>query len=70
MQDWLWKSNVFGMASQTTSERIMKAGAALDAPVYESLGGDKPELATTMVFQGPSDHPQEWAAAYDAVLAD
>ena len=35
MQDWLWKSNVFGMASQTTSERIMKAGAALNAPVYE-----------------------------------
>jgi spermidine/putrescine transport system substrate-binding protein len=70
MQDWLWKSNVFGMASQTTSERIMKAGAALNAPVYESLGGNKPELATTMVFQGPSDHPQEWAAAYDAVLAD
>jgi hypothetical protein len=22
------------------------------------------------VFQGPSEHPKEWAAAYDAVLAD
>ena len=32
MQDWLWQSNVFGMASQTTSERIMKAGAQAERP--------------------------------------
>jgi hypothetical protein len=70
MQDWLWQSNVFGMASQTTSERIIQSGAKLNAPIYEALGGGKPELATTMVFQGPSDHPQEWAAAYDEVLAN
>ena len=70
MQDWLWKANVFGMASQTTSERIIKAGDALNAPVYLALGGDKPELANSMVFQGPSKNPQEWAEAYDAVLAD
>ena len=70
MQDWLWNYNVFGMASQTSSERIMKAGAQLNAPVYQALGGDRPELATKMVFQGPSKNPQEWAAAYDAVLAD
>ena len=31
--------NVFGMASQTTSERIMKAGAKLNAPIYDALGG-------------------------------
>lgn len=70
MQDWLWDYNVFGMASQTTSERILKTGAKLNAPVYEALGGGKPELATNMVFQGPSRHPEEWTAAYDAVLAD
>ena len=70
MQDWLWNANVFGMASQTTSERIVKSGDKLNAPVYQALGGDKPELATNMVFQGPSKNPQEWAAAYDAVLAD
>jgi len=70
MQDWLWQANVFGMANQTTSERIMKAGDKLNAPVYDSLGGMKPELATNMVFQAPSNYPKEWAAAYDAVLAD
>jgi spermidine/putrescine transport system substrate-binding protein len=70
MQDWLWQYNVFGMASQTTSERIMKSGAQLNAPIYEALGGGKPEIATSMVFQGPSKNPQEWAAAYDEVLAD
>ena len=70
MQDWLWDYNVFGMASQTTSERIMQSGARLNAPVYEALGGGKPEIATTMVFQGRSRHPKEWAAAYDQVLAD
>ena len=70
MQDWLWQSNVFGMASQTTSERILKSGAQLNAPVYDALGGGKPELATNMVFQAPSNYPKEWAAAYDAVLAD
>jgi spermidine/putrescine transport system substrate-binding protein len=70
MQDWLWQANVFGMASQTTSERIMKAGDKLNAPVYDSLGGMKPELATNMLFQAPSNNPPEWAAAYDAVLAD
>jgi spermidine/putrescine transport system substrate-binding protein len=70
MQDWLWDYNVFGMASQTTSERIMHAGAKLNAPVYEALGGDNPEIATNMVFQGPSRHPKEWAAAYDEVLAN
>ena len=70
MQDWLWQANVFGMASQTTSERILKSGAQLNAPVYDALGGGKPELATNMVFQAPSNYPQEWAAAYDAVLAD
>ena len=70
MQDWLWDFNVFGMASQTTSERIMKSGAKQNAPIYEALGGGKPEIATSMVFQGPSKHPKEWAAAYDAVLAD
>jgi spermidine/putrescine transport system substrate-binding protein len=70
MQDWLWQSNVFGMASQTTSERIMQSGAKLNAPIYEALGGGKPDIATSMVFQGPSQHPQEWAAAYDQVLAD
>src|SRR5262245_15592340 len=70
MQDWLWQANVFGMASQTTSERIMKAGDKLNAPVYDSLGGMKPELATNMLFQAPSNNPQEWAAAYDKVLAD
>ncbi|HEX5551121.1 MAG TPA: PotD/PotF family extracellular solute-binding protein [Nitrospira sp.] len=70
MQDWLWQYNVFGMASQTTSERIMKSGAQLNAPVYEALGGMKPEIAKSMVFQGPSRNPKEWAAAYDKVLAD
>jgi spermidine/putrescine transport system substrate-binding protein len=70
MQDWLWQYNVFGMASQTTSERILKSGAKLNAPIYEALGGGKPEIATSMVFQGPSRYPKEWAAAYDAVLAD
>jgi len=70
MQDWLWQANVFGMASQTTSERILKSGAQLNAPVYDALGGGKPELATNMVFQAPSNYPKEWAAAYDAVLAD
>ena len=55
MQDWLWQYNVFGMASQTTSERIMQSGEKLNAPVYDALGGMKPELATTMVFQGPSN---------------
>lgn len=70
MQDWLWKSNVFGMASQVSSERIIKGGDAMNAPVYLALGGDKPELANNMVFQGPSKNPQEWAEAYDAVLAD
>jgi hypothetical protein len=58
------------MASQTTSERILKSGAQLNAPVYDALGGGKPELATNMVFQAPSNYPKEWAAAYDAVLAD
>ena len=48
----------------------MKAGAKLNAPVYEALGGMKPEIATNMVFQGPSNNPKEWAAAYDEVLAD
>src|SRR5262245_18427352 len=70
MQDWLWQYNVFGMASQTTSERIMKTGAQLNAPVYEALGGMKPDIAKSMVFQGPSRNPKEWAAAYDKVLAD
>jgi spermidine/putrescine transport system substrate-binding protein len=70
MQDWLWDYNVFGMASQTTSERIMQAGAKMNAPVYDALGGNNPELATNMVFQGPSRHPKEWAAAYDEVLAN
>lgn len=70
MQDWLWDYNVFGMASQTTSERIAQSGAKLNAPIYEALGGTKPELAKNMVFQGPSRNPKEWAAAYDAVLAD
>ena len=70
MQDWLWQANVFGMASQATSERILKSGAQLNAPVYDALGGGKPELATNMVFQAPSNYPKEWAAAYDAVLAD
>jgi spermidine/putrescine transport system substrate-binding protein len=70
MQDWLWDYNVFGMASQTTSERIMQSGAKQNAPVYDALGGTKPEIATNMVFQGPSRHPKEWAAAYDEVLAN
>lgn len=70
MQDWLWEYNVFGMASQTTSERIMQSGEKLNAPVYDALGGMKPELATNMVFQAPSNYPQEWAAAYDKVLAN
>jgi hypothetical protein len=30
----------------------------------------KPEIAKSMVFQGPSRNPKEWAAAYDKVLAD
>jgi spermidine/putrescine-binding protein len=70
MQDWLWQYNVFGMANKTTSERIMQAGDKLNAPVYDALGGMKPELAKNMVFQAPSNHPQEWAAAYDKVLAN
>ena len=70
MQDWLWQYNVFGMCSQTTSERILKAGAKLNAPIYEALGGGKPDIATSMVFQGPSRNPKEWAAAYDEVLAN
>ncbi len=70
MQDWLWQYNVFGMASKTTSERIMQAGDKLNAPVYDALGGMKPELATNMVFQAPSNYPKEWAAAYDEVLAN
>jgi len=70
MQDWLWQANVFGMASQTTSERIMKSGAQLNAPVYDALGGMKAELSTNMVFQAPSNYPKEWAAAYDEVLAN
>ena len=37
---------------------------------YEALGGGKPDIATSMVFQGPSRNPKEWAAAYDEVLAD
>lgn len=69
MQDWLWKANVYGMASKVTSDRIVAGGTAMNADVYKSLGGDHPELATTLVFQGPPDNPAEWAAAYDKVLA-
>lgn len=69
MQDWLWKQNVFGMASQTTSRRIMSGGKAMQADIYRALGGDQPELAKNLVFQGPPDKPSEWTAAYDTVLA-
>ena len=69
MQDWLWKQNVFGMASRTTSRRIMAGGKAMQADTYQALGGNRPELAKNLVFQGPPDNPSEWTAAYDAVLA-
>ena len=46
------------------------ASAKLNAPIYEALGGGKPDIATSMVFQGPSRNPKEWAAAYDEVLAN
>jgi spermidine/putrescine transport system substrate-binding protein len=68
MQDWLWKANRFGMASKTTSERIL-GGASADASVYKSLGGGQPQLSEKLVFQGPPNNPQEWTAAYDQVVA-
>ncbi|MBX5469219.1 MAG: extracellular solute-binding protein [Thermoleophilaceae bacterium] len=68
MQDWLWKQNRFGMASKTTSERILSAGDA-DSKVYASLGGDRPQIAEKLVFQGPPDNPKEWTAVYDKVIA-
>lgn len=69
MQDWLWQQNVYGMCSQVTSTRILAGAATMNPDVYRSLGGDKPELAKTLVFQGPPDNPAEWTAAYDNVLA-
>jgi spermidine/putrescine transport system substrate-binding protein len=69
MQDWLWQANRFGMASQKSSERILAGGPNLQPDVYRSLGGDKPQIAEKLVFQGPPDNPQEWTAAYDKVVA-
>jgi spermidine/putrescine transport system substrate-binding protein len=69
MQDWLWQANRFGMASQKSSERILAGGPDLQPDVYKSLGGDRPQIAEKLVFQGPPDNPQEWTAAYDKVIA-
>ena len=69
MQDWLWQANRFGMASQKSSERILAGGPKLQPDVYRSLGGDNPQIAEKLVFQGPPDNPQEWTAAYDKVVA-
>jgi spermidine/putrescine transport system substrate-binding protein len=69
MQKWLWQANRFGMASKASSDEIMAGGAALQADVYKSLGGGKPQLAEKLVFQGPPADPQEWTAAYDKVIA-
>jgi spermidine/putrescine transport system substrate-binding protein len=68
LQDFLWKENRFGMVSETTSKRILGAGDA-DSKVYASLGGDRPEIAEKLVFQGPPDDPKEWTAVYDKVIA-
>ena len=68
--------DVFAVRATTAQLKLLAANdelspvSWLNAPVYDALGGGKPELATNMVFQAPSNYPQEWAAAYDAVLAD
>jgi spermidine/putrescine transport system substrate-binding protein len=69
MQDWLWKANRFGMASKTSSDRILGGPASLQPDVYKSLGGGNPQIAEKLVFQGPPDNPSEWTAAYDKVVA-
>jgi len=69
MQSWLWQANRYGMASKASSEAIMAGGKAMQADVYKSLGGGRPQVAEKLVFQGPPADPQEWTAAYDKVVA-
>jgi spermidine/putrescine transport system substrate-binding protein len=67
VQEYLWTTYGFSPCNATMTQSILDGGGA-DAEKLRNLGGDNPENATELVFQGPPDDPEEWARAYDQIV--
>lgn len=67
VQDYLWTTYGFSPCNSDMTKQILDGGGE-GAQNLKNLGGDKPENATQLVFQGPPDNPEEWTKAYDQIV--
>ena len=67
VQDFLYQTYGFSPCNRESTERQIAAGGEAAENIY-SHGGDQPENAKHLVFQGPPDNPAEWARAYDEIV--
>ncbi|MBS1843110.1 MAG: extracellular solute-binding protein [Actinobacteria bacterium] len=65
---WLWESYKYNQCSKAATERTLAKGGK-EKEFAESIGVNKPQLATQIVQQRPADNTQAWAEAWDEVQA-
>ena len=68
VQKYLWEEYKYPQCSQVSTDKVLEAGGA-EATELRSLGGDKPNLSKELLYQAPPDDPEDWARAYDKVVA-
>lgn len=67
VQEYLWTTYGFSPCNATMTKSILDGGGQ-GAQNLRNLGGDNPDNATKLVFQGPPDNPEEWTKAYDQIV--
>lgn len=67
VQEYLWTTYGFSPCNSTMTKSILDGGGE-GAQNLRNLGGDNPDNATKLVFQGPPDNPEEWTKAYDQIV--
>jgi len=67
IQDYLWTTYGFSPCDSNKTKSILASGGD-EAQKLKNLGGDTPDNATKLVYQGPPKDPAEWAKAYDTIV--
>lgn len=67
VQQYLWDTYGYSPCNSSMTKSILAAGGT-GAQNLKNLGGDTPDNATKLVFQGPPDNPEEWTKAYDQIV--
>jgi spermidine/putrescine transport system substrate-binding protein len=67
-QSWLFHALGYAQCNEVATKKTLAEGGSA-AKAVKAHGGDDPQRAANLLFQGPPDNPAAWSEAYDKVVA-